>query len=35
MARDILRYAQQRKVLDLPTAYPLKAASYAPVENKA
>jgi penicillin-binding protein 2 len=35
MARDILRYVQQRKVLELPTAYPLKAASSALVEHRA
>ena len=28
-------YAQQRNPLNLPTAYPLKAATYAPVEHKA
>jgi penicillin-binding protein 2 len=26
MVRDILRFAQQRKVLELPTAYPVRAA---------
>ncbi len=30
MARDILLFAQKRRTLDLPTAYPLKAAQGAP-----